>query len=313
MVFLQRYLKAKKLLAEMKARQEAAQQALKGHGTPETVGKFYNEQTDNFVKVYGEVIQAFRTHDLDNLLNYQMEAMGMKPGMRVLDAGCGVCGPATHFARHAGVQVDAVTVSSVQVGQANDKIREKGVEDKVKVHEGDYHNLPDFLPRESYDVVYFLESFGHSNDKGKAIDSAWEMLKPGGLLYIKDLFKREAVLPGHREAMDKEIIKINTAYHYSIADLYEVLAYLRKKGWIVGAIKTVDLPLDDFENLTISNDFQELTGIARIDNWDSYIFPVEFFELYCYKPWYNLDKGNSRYFIQNLYYLQVHGRSPESL
>ena len=35
--------------------------------------------------------------------------------------------------------------------------------------------------------------------------------------------------------------------------------------------------INDFENLAISNEFQELTGIAKIDNWEEYIFPVDFF------------------------------------
>lgn len=292
---------------------EPSPSVLKGYGTPESVGAFYDAQTDNFVKVYGEVIQAFRTHDLSNLLNYQIEAMGLQPGMKVVDAGCGVCGPATYFAQHAGVTVDAVTVSKVQVEQGTAKVMEKGLEGKVNIHLGDYHRLPEFLPKDHYDAVYFLESFGHSSTKEKAMDAALEVLKPGGMLYIKDLFKREAVLPGHRAAMDKEIAKINTAYHYSIGDLYEVLAHLRKTGWIVAAVKTIDLPLEDFENLTISNDFQELTGIAQIDNWATYIFPVDFFEIKCFKPWYGQEKGNSRYFLQNLYYMQVHGRGEETL
>jgi len=32
------------------------------------------------------------------------------------------------------------------------------------------------------------------------------------------------------------------------------------------------LPLQDFENLTICNDFQELTGIGRIENWKEHFY-----------------------------------------
>ena len=277
------------------------------------VGEFYNEQTGNFLKVYGEVIQAFRTKDLSNLLNYQIESIGLKPGMKVLDAGCGVCGPACYFAEHAGVSVEAVTISEDQVKRGKEKIKEKGLEDRVHVQLADYHQVHKLFPANTFDAVYFLESFGHSHDKAQLLDAAWQVLKPGGTLYIKDLFIKEASLPGHRQAMDREIRKINEAYHYHLADLHKFLETVRKKGWILAHLKTIDLPLEDFENLTISNDFQELTGIARIDDWASYIFPVDFFEVICHKPWHDPKVGNSRYFLQNLYYLQVHGRGEETL
>ena len=86
-----------------------------------------------------------------------------------------------------------------------------------------------------------------------------------------------------------------------------------KKGWILAQLKTIDLPLEDFENLSISNEFQELTGIGRIDSWQDYIFPVEFYELVCLKPWTNPNVGNSRYFLQNLYYMQVQGKTVEEV
>ena len=92
------------------------------------VGDFYDRTNADFVKVYGEVIQAFRTHDLSNLLNYQANEMKLKSGMRVLDAGCGVCGPAIFFAREYGVQVDAITASSVQREAAQKRINEAGLQ-----------------------------------------------------------------------------------------------------------------------------------------------------------------------------------------
>ena len=83
--------------------------------------------------------------------------------------------------------------------------------------------MENYYESESFDVVYFLESFGHSHNHQKAINSAWEVLKQGGVLYIKDLFKKIAAIPEHEGKIEDEIIKINTAYHYNIADLYEVL------------------------------------------------------------------------------------------
>lgn len=277
------------------------------------VGRFYDEQHDAFLKVYGDVIQAFRTKDTADLLDYQAGAIGLEAGQRVLDAGCGVAGPAMHFARNYGVEIDAVSISREQVAEARKRVAAAGLDDKIRVRRGDYHTLPEMYDAESFDAIYFLESFGHSHDKARLLEACLAVLKPGGVLYIKDLFEKEPVVPQHAAPIRREIEKINSAYHYEIADLYEVLSCVRKLGYIIEALKTIDLPLDKFENLTISNDFQELTGIAKIDNWAEYIFPVEFYELKCLKPVHEPGVGNSRYFLQNLYHLQVLGTRSEDL
>jgi cyclopropane fatty-acyl-phospholipid synthase-like methyltransferase len=247
------------------------------------------------------------------LLDYQIEAMQLKEGMTILDAGCGVCGPATYFSEKTGVSVNAMTISEEQVQKALEKIKEKELQDKVIVKKGDYHHISSVFPEMVYDVVYFLESFGHSPYHEKAMDSAWDVLKPGGLLYIKDLFKRLPLVPEHGPKIDFEIQKINEAYRYNVADLNFILDHARRKGFIVAAVKTIDLKMDEFENLMISNEFQELTGIAKIENWEDYVFPIDFFELFLYKPQFDLQYGLDKYFLQNLMYMQVHGKKQEEL
>lgn len=304
------------LLLLLIRRRSTGQLSLRKVGTSHSareVGDFYNEQTDNFLKVYGEVIQAFRTTDVTKLLDYQIETIGFESGQRVLDAGCGVCGPARYFAKQADVQVEAITISEDQVEKARRYIADEGLEGKVKVTHGDFHQLEQYFEADSFDVVYFLESFGHATNHEQVINSAWGMLKPGGKLYIKDLFIKEAPLDSLKEDIQREVKNINDAYRYNIADLYEVLKFVRKKGYILSRVKTIDLPLEDFENLTISNDFQELTGINKIENLREYVFPVDFFEITCIKPWNALEYGNSRYFLQNLFYMQVYNRKQEEL
>ena len=281
--------------------------------SPAKVKAFYNKHNADFVKVYGEVIQAFRTTDVSKLLDYQIESMGLRADMKAIDAGCGVCGPASYFAKKVGLQIKAATISEVQAEKAEALLMEKGLTDKVQVYVQDYHRLIDIAAKESIDIVYFLESFGHSHDHKQALASAWEVLKPGGQVYIKDLFKKVAVLEEHQARVDLEIEKINEAYRYNIADLYEVLHEARKMGYVISALKTIDLKIEEFENLSISNEFQELTGIAKIDNWEDYIFPIDFFELKLYKPGYKLEHGIDKYFLQNLYYIQVHKKQEEEL
>ena len=281
--------------------------------SPAQVGQFYDQTNDTFLQVYGDVIQAFRTKDVTKLLDYQIGSIGLESGQHVLDAGCGVCGPAIYFCRTAGVTVEAVTASKTQAEHARRRIEEQGLVGKVAVRQASYQDLATLYPKESFAAVYFLESFGHSDDIERTLGAVWPVLKQGGTLYIKDLFRKEPSLPAHAAKIDEEIRKINAAYHYNIPDLYNFLKIIRRLGFILLFLKTIDLPLEEFENLTISNDFQELTGIGRIENWKEYIFPVDFFEVKCAKPVHDIRAGNSRYFLQNLYHLKVLQTKPEDL
>ena len=272
------------------------------------VGSFYDSHHKDFLEAYGEVIQAFRTKDISDLLNYQIKSIGFSPGQRVLDAGCGIGVPAIYFATHARVQVDAITISRLQYEAAQERIAAANLSDRVTVVHGDYHNLTSYFGSQVYDIVYFLESFGHSKAKRCAMEACWEVLKPGGTLYIKDLFRRIPLRPQHTERIDQEIGKINEAYRYDVADLNVVLNDLRGMGFILTWLKTIDFSLEQFEDLAISNQFQELTGLARIENWEEYIFPVEFFEIKCVKPEFSLDERLDRYFLQHRYHRSVEVR-----
>ncbi len=280
---------------------------------PSKVGEFYNEQHDAFIQVYGNVIQAFRTKDVDTLLNQQIDSIGIEDNMSILDAGCGICAPAIHFASKRDVSIDAMTISSKQAGVARQHIAEKNLGHKITVHHADYHLMNEKFEDNTFDKVYFLESFGHSHDKKKLLESVWDVLKPGGQVYIKDLFRKIAHHKILQSRIDKEIDKINDAYRYRVADLNLILDIVRKKGFIIEYIRTIDLPLSEFEDLAISNEFQELTGIGKIENWAEYIFPIDFFEIRLMKPHFDLSAGTDRYFLQNLYRVQIENWKEDEL
>ena len=266
--------------------------------TPNSVGKYYNETTDKFLKVYGEIIQAFRTKDVKEYLDYTIKSARFKDGMKLLDAGCGVAGPAIHFAQQLpNVSIEACTISAVQAKMAEEKIISSGLQKRVRVMEGDYHLLDSVVEKNSFDCVYFLESFGHSNDKTKVFDTAWEVLKPGGMIYIKDLFRREVSDEWEQLRINSICEQINSSYHYQIEDLNDVLSIIRKKGYILHFVKIPEVELSAFEQLSISNDFQNLFNIGKIESWDDYVFPIDFFEILAEKPIYNLNKDKHLYFM----------------
>lgn len=265
---------------------------------PKDIGEFYNETTDKFLEVYGEIIQAFRTNDVSTYLNYTLQSMRVSNGMKMLDAGCGVGGPAIAFAKQWNqLSIDAISISEVQIKKALKKVEENKLQDRILPKHLDYHLMNEFYEKDSFDRVYFLESFGHSHDKKKLLNAAWDVLKPGGMIYIKDLFAREVEDEWEQEQIDKICGEINQAYKYNIADLYEVLSVIRRKGYILHFVKIPEVETDEFENLSISNEFQNLFDIGKIDSWDNYVFPIDFFEILAEKPKFNLEKDRHLYLM----------------
>ncbi|MEX0812898.1 MAG: methyltransferase domain-containing protein [Chitinophagales bacterium] len=270
----------------------------KSKNTPDSVGKYYDSTTDKFLEVYGEIIQAFRTKNVEEYLDYTIKSAQIGNGMKVLDAGCGVGGPAVYFAQKMDrLQIDACTISNVQVEKAKSKVEEKGVGGRVRVALGDYHKVDQLFETGKYDRVYFLESFGHSNDKTKLVNAVWEVLKPGGMIYIKDLFRRETEDEWEQLYINRICEQINEAYHYQIADLNPVLDAIRRKGYILHFVKIPEVERGAFENLTISNDFQNLFDIGKIESWEDYVFPIDFFEILAEKPKYTPEEEMHLYFL----------------
>lgn len=285
-------------LKEQQSELQKTQASLDAHLSnlkPDDVRGFYNEYTDKFLKVYGDIIQAFRTKNVNDYLDYTIKSAGLEAGQSILDAGCGVAGPATYFAEKLNINIECCTISDVQEKMAQENIAAKNLSEKVRVIRADYHQIDKLYPQNKFDRVIFLESFGHSPDKSRLIDAAWNVLKPGGFLYIKDLFEREAGGDEDMRRIKEICLEINKGYQYAIADLHVIISLIRKKGFILNFVKTPEVELSLFEHLTISNDFQNLFDVSKINSWENYVFPIDFFEIKCQKPAFMLDMNKHLY------------------
>ena len=64
--------------------------------------------------------------------------MGLRPGMKVLDVGCGVGGPAREIAKFIGCEIVGITINQRQVDRARELTEEAGMSDKCVFIQGDF-------------------------------------------------------------------------------------------------------------------------------------------------------------------------------
>ena len=76
----------------------------------------------------------------------------IKPGMRVLDVGCGVGGPAREIARFTDAYITGLNNNDFQIARANQKTRKAGLSDKVNFVKGDFMKLSEQFGENSFDA-----------------------------------------------------------------------------------------------------------------------------------------------------------------
>lgn len=123
---------------------------------------------------------------------YMAERAGIRSRDLVLDAGCGVGGPAMAIATAFDeVVVEGVTISDVQVAVGRRLIEKAGLDQRVHLQCADFHDLP--FRGATFDVALYLEVTNYSYDRAQMFAETARVLKPGGRLYVKDLFRPESV------------------------------------------------------------------------------------------------------------------------
>ncbi|MES2619989.1 MAG: class I SAM-dependent methyltransferase [Bacteroidota bacterium] len=243
------------------------------------VADYYNQMQQGYNEVYGDTIQAFRPTKKDELMNHIAASAGIKSGMKILDAGCGVCGPATWLAKNFHLNVSGLTISDVQVAQAQEVIAKANLSANVNVTLGDYHELENYFPKNTFDTVLFLESLGHSGDSAKAIASAYEVLKPGGSIYIKDFYYKEPNDAHWRSRIEKTIANIDRLYSYNTLNLNQTLTALRSVKFEIEFIRKFSFS----DDISIRLEFESRFGID-IFGGETEFTPAEWLEIKCIKP-----------------------------
>ena len=107
------------------------------------------------------------------------DALGLKPGMNVLDVGCGVGGPLRSLAQKYGSTITGLNISEYQLSKCEEYNKESAVDDLCHVLLGDFMAIP--ADDQSFDAVYHIEAIAHAPVKETVYAEIFRILKPGGV------------------------------------------------------------------------------------------------------------------------------------
>ncbi|MBW0462055.1 hypothetical protein O181_001770 [Austropuccinia psidii MF-1] len=195
----------------------------------------------HFARYYpGEAFrQALARHE-----HYLASQIGLKAGMKVLDVGCGVGGPAREIATFADCKIIGVNNNAYQVRRGNKYTAEAGMSEQVAIVKGDFMNLVEQFGENSFDAVYAIEATCHAPSWEGVYGQIFKVLKPGGVFGMYEWCMTDAydkTNPEHRKI----------SHGIEIGD---GIAEMRTIDQAHQALKAVDFEILHHEDLAARND-----------------------------------------------------------
>jgi cyclopropane-fatty-acyl-phospholipid synthase len=212
-----------------------------------------------------------QTESQEKKLDLLAELMQLRPGMRILDVGCGWGGPLVYLSKKYGVQGVGLTLSSLQKRAADERIASHDAD--VTIVESHWKDYDDDQP---FDVVYTDEVIVHFNDLGGFFTKVHGLLRDGGCMLNKEL---HLVHARHSE-MTRAMSFINEIFGSTgnYRTLAEELTLVGEAGFDVAAIR--QMPLREYQKTVDSwlanikgrrARLEELVGRATFRRYQTYL------------------------------------------
>jgi cyclopropane-fatty-acyl-phospholipid synthase len=149
--------------------------------------------------------------------------LGLQPGMRLLDVGCGWGGMVMHAAAEHGVDAVGITISRQQYDLATKRIAEAGLSDRVEIRFQDYRTMAG----EQFDAV---SSIGMAEHVGRTQLGAYfatlaSLLRPGGRLLNHAISTPNGAVFGPRTFINRYVFPDG-----ELPDVAEIVTGMQAQG-----------------------------------------------------------------------------------
>ncbi|PIG90360.1 putative S-adenosyl-methionine-sterol-C- methyltransferase [Aspergillus arachidicola] len=139
-------------------------------------------------KMYIPPFMSKKATVLENQLLYEesiAEHIGLKPGDKVLDLGCGRGRVAAHMTQYSGAHVTGLNIDPNQIAQARSYNEKLGFKDNRFIVQ-DFNSLPLPFEDETFDAFYQIQAFSLCKDLPALFREIFRVLKPGARFSMLD-------------------------------------------------------------------------------------------------------------------------------
>lgn len=203
-------------------------------------------------------------------VDYTLNKLCLKPGMSLLDIGCGWGFLLIEAAQKYGVKGYGCTLSKEQYKMGRKRIKKLGLQDQVTIELVDYRDLPD--KEVTFDRIVsvgMMEHVGRSN-YDTYMETANALLKDGGLFLLhsitgndegmRDSFMRKYIFPGGVIPSLRELIHIAYDHDFRVLDVES----LRRHYY-----KTLMCWYHNFQ--AVHDQVRDARGDELVRMWDIYL------------------------------------------
>src|SRR2546430_523028 len=233
-----------------------------------TVEEYYDRTVTLYEELWGEHVHhgywdpgaspgaGADRHAASERTVYELAAFARVPaGAYILDAGCGIAGPALHLAREYGCRIDGITLSSAQVVRGEERVRAAGLAGRIHRRQLDAVNTD--YPDDTFDMVWALESPEPMPDRKAFLAEALRVLRPGGTLAVSAWCIRDSEL----SAEDDKILR--RIYHHQAIPSLVLLEEYERLCWSVGFSDVQVVEWSDAGRNTWDTEFTLVQDLGR--------------------------------------------------
>jgi ubiquinone/menaquinone biosynthesis C-methylase UbiE len=146
--------------------------------------------------------------------------MELRPGMKLLDVGCGIGGPARYFAKEHACDVTGIDLTKEFVEVARSLTRLLKLDSQARFEQGSALKLP--FEAASFDGAYLIHVGMNLSDKAGVYREVRRVLKPGALFTIFDILRTgegalQFPVPWATTA-ESSFVENEAAYHHALKE-----------------------------------------------------------------------------------------------